>query len=415
VRSLFLLIFLILAPHLVLPENFEFKHKTGDKFRILSTTEEKVYLNGEFLQSSGMVNRMASVVSDIKGDVAWHEATFNVAQEITKKNGAAQLQWAEEYKSVFGRNKKGKITIDKTYFMPTVRDIPYFPDKDLKAGDIWKSDGEEVLDLRNVFEIKNPYSIPFSASNTYVGEKIIANKKYNVFNISYKLFKRDIAEGFEDSPRTYLQKGPQPKSTKEGIRVITGEAKQTIYWDAKLGQIAIADDEFSLQFELTSGEKYLFKGKTHSEIIEAPALDKEEALNDIKKELEVLGVEDASVRITDEGISISLENIQFPADSSELLPSEKIKLEKISGILRKYNERDILVGGHTALAGLQGSRMRLSQERAASVASYFIQENVRPPNRIIVRGFGAERPVADNKTEEGKKKNRRVEITILEN
>jgi outer membrane protein OmpA-like peptidoglycan-associated protein len=97
------------------------------------------------------------------------------------------------------------------------------------------------------------------------------------------------------------------------------------------------------------------------------------------------------------------------------LPSERAKLDKISAILRKYDERDILVGGHTALAGRAEFRGPLSEQRAAAVAGYFVAEGVRPAHRIITRGYGASRPVAGNDTEEGKRKNRRVEITIMEN
>ena len=61
------------------------------------------------------------------------------------------------------------------------------------------------------------------------------------------------------------------------------------------------------------------------------------------------------------------------------------------------------------------SLKRLSAERAAIVAGYIVSQNARSPDRVVVRGYGAERPLADNNTEEGRRKNRRVEITLLEN
>jgi len=74
-----------------------------------------------------------------------------------------------------------------------------------------------------------------------------------------------------------------------------------------------------------------------------------------------------------------------------------------------------MVGGHTALAGTEESRRTLSVDRATVVADYLIEKKARPQERVVVRGFGSDRPVADNSTEEGRRKNRRVEITILEN
>jgi outer membrane protein OmpA-like peptidoglycan-associated protein len=121
------------------------------------------------------------------------------------------------------------------------------------------------------------------------------------------------------------------------------------------------------------------------------------------------------VRIVDEGITITLEDIQFEPDSAILMQSEQVKLDKIAEILKRYPERDILIGGHTALAGTAESRILLSQERAAAAADYLIETEIRTADRIVVQGYGAERPLADNQTEEGRRKNRRVEITILEN
>ena len=73
------------------------------------------------------------------------------------------------------------------------------------------------------------------------------------------------------------------------------------------------------------------------------------------------------------------------------------------------------MSGHTALAGTSEGRMELSIDRARAVADYFLSKNVRGADRIVIRGFGAEAPIADNGTEEGRRRNRRVEITILEN
>ena len=98
-----------------------------------------------------------------------------------------------------------------------------------------------------------------------------------------------------------------------------------------------------------------------------------------------------------------------------LLASEKEKLDKIGAILRHYQNRDILVGGHTAYSGSEASMVRLSEERAGAVAGYLIDSNVRTPDRVVIRGYGGTRPLADNSNEAGRIKNRRVEITILEN
>jgi outer membrane protein OmpA-like peptidoglycan-associated protein len=168
-------------------------------------------------------------------------------------------------------------------------------------------------------------------------------------------------------------------------------------------------------FELSNGVTVEYRGRAEAEIVEAPVMDKDKIAGEISEEIKRLDMTDTSVRVDDEGITISLENIQFEADSAVLRAGERQKLDKLAEILRRYPDRDILVGGHTALAGTAAMRAELSLERASAVADYLLSKNVRSQDRVVVRGYGAERPLGDNSTEEGRSRNRRVEITILEN
>ena len=135
----------------------------------------------------------------------------------------------------------------------------------------------------------------------------------------------------------------------------------------------------------------------------------------ITAELDLRSVADTTVRITNEGVTISLLNIQFLANSAELADSEKTKLREISQILNSVPNRRILVSGHTALAGTERDRQLTSLQRAQSVKDYLVLIGYRKADEILVQGYGSERPVASNDTPEGMALNRRVEITILEN
>ena len=110
-----------------------------------------------------------------------------------------------------------------------------------------------------------------------------------------------------------------------------------------------------------------------------------------------------------------MSNIHFEADSAVILEMEMRKLDLIAEKLREYPGRDVMVTGYTALAGTPEGRKKLSEERARVVAAYFIESGAKPREQIVIRGLGAENPIADNNTPEGKEQNRRVEITILEN
>jgi outer membrane protein OmpA-like peptidoglycan-associated protein len=141
---------------------------------------------------------------------------------------------------------------------------------------------------------------------------------------------------------------------------------------------------------------------------------REQMVGEIQEELEVQGVADTTVRVVDEGVVISLNNIQFLPNDTGLTEAERIKIMRVAMILNQYPGRKILVGGHTALAGTEAGRLEVSTRRAQAVADFLVLLESRKPEDITVRGYGAARPLGDNETEEGRVLNRRVEITILD-
>ena len=145
------------------------------------------------------------------------------------------------------------------------------------------------------------------------------------------------------------------------------------------------------------------------------AAEQQALVEEINTQLEASAIADASARVTNEGVTISLSNIQFLANSAELPETEKSKLQEIARILQTVPGRIILVTGHTALAGTEQDRLQTSNDRAKAVAAYLISLGARRADEIYAQGLGAEQPIAANNTPEGMALNRRVEITILEN
>jgi outer membrane protein OmpA-like peptidoglycan-associated protein len=135
----------------------------------------------------------------------------------------------------------------------------------------------------------------------------------------------------------------------------------------------------------------------------------------IRARLNASGLTDAKVRITGEGVTISLFDIQFLPDSSDLAYSEMAKLKPIADMLKDIPNRRLIVSGHTALAADEEGRLAVSRARAQTVANYLLAEGVRRQDEITVVGYGSTRPIGDNNTTEGMALNRRVEITILDN
>lgn len=112
------------------------------------------------------------------------------------------------------------------------------------------------------------------------------------------------------------------------------------------------------------------------------------------------------------GIKLTIPNLQFEPDSAMLVKGEYSRIDDIYEILKMVPQAQILIEGHTAKTGNDKGEMNLSVERAKSIAQELVKRGINE-GRLICKGSGSTKPIADNSTAEGKKINRRVEITIL--
>lgn len=112
-------------------------------------------------------------------------------------------------------------------------------------------------------------------------------------------------------------------------------------------------------------------------------------------------------------ISLEIKGVQFKYDSAELTPNAKIILDGVANSLIAYPQKnDLDVQGHTSSEGTDKYNLRLSQQRSQSVANYLKHKGVS--NKLTAHGYGESRPIADNSTDAGKSRNRRVELIWMQ-
>ncbi|MCL4279389.1 MAG: OmpA family protein [Ignavibacteriota bacterium] len=103
----------------------------------------------------------------------------------------------------------------------------------------------------------------------------------------------------------------------------------------------------------------------------------------------------------------------FEFNSAQLKPAAFPELDKMLEQMKKYPMSRWRIEGHTDNIGSEDGNIKMSQMRAESVLNYFVSRGI-PQIRFEVAGMGSKSPIADNKTEEGRAKNRRVEITRID-
>ncbi|MCY1166304.1 MULTISPECIES: outer membrane protein OmpA [Polaromonas] len=102
----------------------------------------------------------------------------------------------------------------------------------------------------------------------------------------------------------------------------------------------------------------------------------------------------------------------FDFDKSVLKPEGKAKLDDLVGKIKDINLEVIIAVGHTDSVGSDAYNQKLSVRRSEAVKAYLVSKGIEK-NRVYTEGKGKKQPVADNKTAEGRAKNRRVEIEVV--
>lgn len=105
-------------------------------------------------------------------------------------------------------------------------------------------------------------------------------------------------------------------------------------------------------------------------------------------------------------------DVLFDFDKAVIKPEGKSKLDDISNKVRGINLEVVIAIGHADWIGTDQYNQRLSVRRAESVKAYLVSKGIEG-NRVYTEGKGEKQPVADNKTREGRAKNRRVEIEVI--
>jgi OOP family OmpA-OmpF porin len=105
-------------------------------------------------------------------------------------------------------------------------------------------------------------------------------------------------------------------------------------------------------------------------------------------------------------------DVLFDFDKSVVKPDGKAKLDDVATKIRGINLEVVIAIGHTDAIGTDAYNQKLSVRRAESVKAYLVSKGVEA-NRVYTEGKGKKQPVADNKTREGRAKNRRVEIEVI--
>ena len=171
---------------------------------------------------------------------------------------------------------------------------------------------------------------------------------------------------------------------------------------------AISNEAGIFTTRLPAGDKYEifimgFKDSSSYNILDVPSL----ASNAFYKNPFTVNIE------FDAPKTFILDNVEFDFGKSNLRPESYKTLDDLVDYLQRKSTEKIELGGHTDNIGSETKNRSLSLERAKAIVAYLVAKGISE-DRLTSKGYGSEFPIEDNRTEEGRQKNRRTEVKILD-
>lgn len=237
--------------------------------------------------------------------------------------------------------------------------------------------------------------IPLNANNTIFGNNLKPSKaKFDYWEEPSLVDQFFVWMGLEDEPEEeIIDQSYQP------VAIMTME-KPDLTADA------------SVEIEPVIEEEEEFVPEEKPVRIEEEVIEKEEFVKDpiVEANQESSFTENIFEKMTP-GMNIRMDHIYFDQGKSNLKPESFEELDKLYESLSRHEDWSILIEGHTDNVGYAALNLELSYDRARAVYFYLIKKGI-PKERLDFKGYGSNKPVAPNDTEENRKKNRRVEVSM---
>jgi outer membrane protein OmpA-like peptidoglycan-associated protein len=293
----------------------------------------------------------------------------------------------------FALLENGGMQIENDRGYPVLKNFPVYDISGINSGSVWTANGSRAVDPLNDGQILR---VPFTARYEYKGIEDYRGVPCHRIEAEY--------ETIDDFSAAVNGGGNGAGATLSRVR---GKHEVTILLAVSNGILILSRDNMDETFSWNDGKNVRYKGFTLSFGQGLVPLD----TNAIKKTIEK--TDGLELEKVDGGLRLSIRDLQFRSDSAELLPEETPRLDLIAESLAGIEGRTFLVEGHTASTGQALGEQDLSAERAKAVVDELVRRGI-PAGRFIYKGWGATKALGDNSTPEGRRANRRVEITILE-
>jgi OmpA-OmpF porin, OOP family len=363
------------------------------KFAYLERADLRRYVAGKFvgLEHHEVRGVFQHAQSEPSSEV---EGTFYVMHVLDHGGAETPQEVQQSIPATYAIQADGEYAVEGNGTYPTLRGFPVIPVAELTAGDTWKGAGTLLVDPLH--------------DGTYSRTRFLADYRYNGESTQGGKTTRSISAAYAVRYRN----GEDPAGDAR-LKSVSGQHDVSIQLSMPSGSVSFMRDQVEETYAFADGTSVQLKGFILTWFTAVTPLNKAETADAIAKKLKESGTRDVVIEQKKEGLSVSLNNIHFVAESAAFLPEELPRLESLANALQSIAGRSFRVIGHTADIGSRESQQDLSVKRARAVVDFLSSHGISA-RRFLYEGRGATEPVAPSDTEENMAKNRRVEILILE-
>ncbi|MDR2738940.1 MAG: OmpA family protein [Treponema sp.] len=364
-------------------------------YSIVERSDWSRYDNGKYIGHVYREVRASIIPQNMGGAVYQYRGNFFVMEETLRDMRQSARAVDTVIPVSFRVEGDKELVIDDDRGFPEFRNFPAFPPEAVEPGAKWVARGKRAVDPLSE---GNPVVVPLVAEYEYRGVEEYRNIPVHRIFAKYAL---------QHEAQDFQVRGSHTVDillrVSDGIPLMMRDTLDETYsWPKGSAQGGNAGSTVRFRgFTLTFGNGLV-------------PLDRAAVITTAAARTRSLppdsGIAMSSVP---EGVKLTVTDIRFQPDSDEMLPAERPRLDILARVLQETPDRTFLVEGHTAAIGRPAGEMELSVQRAKRMVDELTSRGI-PAERFIYKGWGGTKPIGDNASDEGRRLNRRVEITILE-
>jgi len=326
-------------------------------------------------------------VSFLKSDTLWSEP-LNIGKQVnTVGEESCPFLAADDKTLYFSSNGYSGFGGSDIYAVKRLDDTWTNWSTPENLGETINSDQEDLF-----------FNIPVTSEHAYYSRGV-SEEDADIYRIPLPIFVM---------PERVIAVSGQLIDSKTG-KPVQGKIIYERLSDGKEVGIANSNPETGeYEMILPEGEQYGWRAVADGYISENQNLDLRNIEGDDKtishKNLKLVPIENQAV--------VTLNNVFFDFEKATIRPESKPELDRLSKLLSERSSMIIEVAGHTDTSGPDAYNMQLSKRRAMAVADYLTKSGIAS-EKVTVKYFGETKPAETNDTREGRRKNRRVEFTIV--